>query len=106
MWKPHSTTDNFCSKCSARISGTLPQEKPKLTRYESISAKFGIIMGIILIIMSVYTANAYNFLFAAAIFIINFVSLKSKSKPIKDLVSIISFIIFAVAIISLLKLYE
>lgn len=101
-----SQSDNFCLKCGAKkIDGVLPMEKTKTTRYGSASEKFGIIMGIILIIGSIYAENTYYFLLATSIFVINFVSLKTHSKSIKQLMSIINVIILAILIINWLKLY-
>jgi hypothetical protein len=101
---PLQSTDNFCSKCSARVVGTLPLEKSSSTRYGSAGDKFGIIMGIVIMLTAVYTSNLLNFLLATAIFGNSFASLKIKSKPIQQLTGIISLIISAVAIINLIKL--
>jgi len=100
-------SDIFCPKCGSEkvndVQKTI-EEKPSLTRSQIIGNKFSIIMGIVIILSSAYVSNPYNLLMGIALLVVGFVSLKTKSKSVNQFMTIISCIIFAIAIINLIKL--
>jgi uncharacterized membrane protein YvbJ len=93
------TESNFCNQCGTRI-------KPEvtITKSQSWGYKFSIVMGVIVTIIGIAFSNPYNILMGISILVVGFVSLKNKSKSVDQFLTIISFILAAIAIINLFKL--
>jgi len=93
----------FCSKCGTKkIESIQPKEEPK---YQVTGYKLQITIGAIILVMGVATSNIFSIFFGISIFVIGFISLKTKSKTIKQFVGYISLILFAIAMINLANLF-
>ena len=95
----------FCPSCGTKKeSVTLPKDT-KQKKFESIVNKFSIIMGIFVLLSGIIASNLTNTLMGIALFAIGFVSLKTNSKTVKQLITIISAIIAFVAVFNLTTLF-
>jgi len=108
------TDGDYCSSCGNKItilnskinqekSGALPKQEITITKSKSIASKFQISLGVVILLIGIGIEDYQNTFFGILLFIIGFVGLKNKSKTIDQLLTIVSLIIFVVAIISLLK---
>ena len=101
----------FCSKCGVKILKSVQDTHPleKIQDKES-GYKLQMVIGAIILLGGVATSNGYSIFLGVSLFIVGFVSLKTKSKTIKQLMKYISWIVIGIAIInlanSLLKLPE
>lgn len=99
-------SNNYCSKCGAQLNPPILPKEGKLVKSERIGNTIAIVAGIIILLSGVYFSNPYSVIIGIVLFCIGFVSLKSNSKTVQQLVGIISLIIFIVAIINLMNFYS
>lgn len=96
----------FCSKCGSElIISDLPKETPRKKKFESFADKFSIIMGIFVLLTGIVGSNLTNALMGIVLFTIGFVGMKTNSKSVKQLITIISMIIVVVAFFNLTTLF-
>lgn len=96
---------NFCSKCGNEVKSqpTLPKQEIIITKSKSIASQFQISLGVIILLIGISIGDYQNTFFGVLLFVIGFVGLKNKSKTIDQLLTIVSLIIFVVAIITMLR---
>jgi len=111
-----SEEENYCTKCGHKITiksnetsvkkldqnNTLPKDEVVITKAKSLASQFQIAMGVIILLLAISIENYQNTFLGLLLLIIGFVGLKNKSKTVDHVLTIISLIIFGIALISLL----
>lgn len=82
---------------------TLPKQEIIMTKSKSWSSKFGLIIGVFVIIGGAYLSNSFNVIIGIIMVVTSFVSLKNKSKTVDQFLTIVNLILFAVVMINLLN---
>ena len=104
--KPLNEGNVFCPSCGTKKESlTLPKETTRKKKFEAIADKFTIIMGIFVLLTGIVGSNLTNALMGMALFAIGFVSLKTNSKSVKQVITIISAIITFIAVFNLTTLF-
>ena len=94
----------FCSKCGKKILESVPKIHPlENTKLSVFGNKFGIVSGAIFLIVGVAISNGVIIFLGASSFAVGFISLKTKSKTIRQLMVIIQLIVTAIAIINMIN---
>ena len=103
--KPLDEGHVFCPSCGTKKETQPPPKETKLKKFEIIGNKIAIIMGIFVLLTGIVGSNLISAIMGIVIFSIGFVSMKTNSKTIRQLIGFISVIITAVAIINLTTLW-
>ena len=100
--KPLQESNVFCPSCGVRKESlTLPKDISKQNKFWNVWLKIQIVLGIIVLIGGIIFSNYYNVVMGVLLFAVGFISLKTISKTIQQLMGIISFIIFVVSLMTL-----